>query len=318
MLAAALRGRRALLVASTDLSHYLESRAAARHDGRVQRYVNQFEPEGLLEELEHYPEHERGRFVGCGAGPAVSVMLAARALGATNARVLRYATSGDVSGDFGAVVGYLAAALAGSIPCRRRAHEPHDGRGLPLHAGGAARAAGVARRAVAACLNGAAPPALDDPDLPAFEAGAFVTIEKGGELRGCIGSLETDRPVAETVARVAASAALEDPRFPPLRLAELGLIDFEISVLGPLSPSSSRAHPHRRRPPRPRRRARPPARAAAAAGRRRMAVGRRHVPRADLREGRPRARRVAKRRACLPVHGRGVRRARRAAGFQLR
>ncbi len=110
-LTAALRGRRALLIASTDLSHYLEARAAARHDGRVQAYVNQFEPEGLIEELEHYPEHERGRFVGCGAGPAVSVMLAARALGATGARVLRYATSGDVSGDYGAVVGYLAAAI---------------------------------------------------------------------------------------------------------------------------------------------------------------------------------------------------------------
>jgi len=95
---------------------------------------------------------------------------------------------------------------------------------------------GLARRAVAACLNGAPPPPLDDPDLPAFAAGAFVTIEKGGELRGCIGSLEADRPVAETVARVAASAALEDPRFPPLRLAELGLIDLEISVLGPLEP----------------------------------------------------------------------------------
>jgi hypothetical protein len=94
----------------------------------------------------------------------------------------------------------------------------------------------LARRAVAACLNGAPPPALDDPDLPAFEAGAFVTIEKGGQLRGCIGSLEADRPVAETVARVAASAALEDPRFPPLRLSELGLIDLEISVLGPLEP----------------------------------------------------------------------------------
>jgi hypothetical protein len=110
-LTAALRGRRALLIASTDLSHYLEARAAARHDGRVQAYVNQFEPEGLLQELEHYPEHERGRFVGCGAGPAVSVMLAARALGATSARVLHYANSGDVSGDYGAVVGYLAAAI---------------------------------------------------------------------------------------------------------------------------------------------------------------------------------------------------------------
>ena len=91
-----------------------------------------------------------------------------------------------------------------------------------------------ARRAIAARVNGAPPPALDDPDLPPIEAGAFVTIEKGGELRGCIGSLETDQPVGEVVTRVAAAAATEDPRFPPVRPGELGLIDLEVSVLGPL------------------------------------------------------------------------------------
>jgi AmmeMemoRadiSam system protein A len=94
----------------------------------------------------------------------------------------------------------------------------------------------LARRAITARVNGAPPPAPDDADLPPIEAGAFVTIEKGGELRGCIGSLETDRPVGEVVAHVAAAAATEDPRFPPVRPAELGLIDLEISVLGPLEP----------------------------------------------------------------------------------
>ena len=93
-----------------------------------------------------------------------------------------------------------------------------------------------ARRAIAARVNGAPPPALDDPDLPPIDGGAFVTIEKGGELRGCIGSLETDRPVGEVVTRVAAAAATEDPRFPPVRPSELGLIDLEISLLGPLEP----------------------------------------------------------------------------------
>jgi hypothetical protein len=110
-LAKALEGRRALLVASTDLSHYLDATAAARHDGRVVAYVNQFEPGGLLAEFEQYPEGERGRFVACGGGPAIAVLLAARALGATGARVVRYANSGDVSGDYGAVVGYLAAVV---------------------------------------------------------------------------------------------------------------------------------------------------------------------------------------------------------------
>ena len=110
-LPAALRGRRALLVASTDLSHYFDARTAAELDGRVQERVAAFDPEGLLALAAEYPEHERGRFVGCGIGPAISVMMAARALGARDARVLKYAHSGEVSGDFDGVVGYMAAVM---------------------------------------------------------------------------------------------------------------------------------------------------------------------------------------------------------------
>ena len=108
-LTTASRGRRVLLVASTDLSHYFDAATAATLDGRVCASVGAFDPEGLLELMEQYPEGERGRFVACGGGPAVSVLLAARALGAREARVLRYAHSGEISGDHDAVVGYLAA-----------------------------------------------------------------------------------------------------------------------------------------------------------------------------------------------------------------
>ena len=110
-LAAACRGRQALLVGSTDLSHYFDARTAARLDGRVQARVSAFDPEGLLDLFEEYPEHERGRYVACGGGPAIAVMMAARQLGATDGRVLKYAHSGEVSGDDTGVVGYLAAAF---------------------------------------------------------------------------------------------------------------------------------------------------------------------------------------------------------------
>jgi AmmeMemoRadiSam system protein B len=110
-LAAAFRDRRALLVASTDLSHYLDARTAAQLDGRVQDCVAAFDPEALLAEFEKYAEHERGQFVACGGGPAIAVMMAARALGARAAKVLKYAHSGDISGDHTRVVGYLAAAM---------------------------------------------------------------------------------------------------------------------------------------------------------------------------------------------------------------
>ena len=104
-LARALEGRRALLVASTDLSHYHDRPTAWRLDATVRELVGGFEADGLERALEEVPDHA------CGGGPTVSVMKAARALGARDARVLRYADSGDVSGDTSAVVGYMAAAL---------------------------------------------------------------------------------------------------------------------------------------------------------------------------------------------------------------
>lgn len=65
-------------------------------------------------------------------------------------------------------------------------------------------------------------------------AGAFVTLRKRGELRGCIGHVEPDRPLDVTVARVAVASARTDPRFPSVSPDELGEIAIEISVLGPL------------------------------------------------------------------------------------
>jgi AmmeMemoRadiSam system protein B len=109
-LGSALAGRRALVVGSTDLSHFFDAATAASLDARVQQAVAAFDPEAFLALFEQYPDEERGRYVACGGGPAISVLLAARALGASGARVLRYGHSGEVSGDYAGVVGYMAAA----------------------------------------------------------------------------------------------------------------------------------------------------------------------------------------------------------------
>jgi MEMO1 family protein len=110
-IASAFAGRRALLVASTDLSHYLDAKTATRLDARVQQCVNDFDAGALVELFEHYPEHERGQYVACGGGAAIAVMKAAKALGATSGRVLKYGHSGEISGDYDGVVGYMAAVL---------------------------------------------------------------------------------------------------------------------------------------------------------------------------------------------------------------
>ena len=93
----------------------------------------------------------------------------------------------------------------------------------------------IARAAVRGAVTGRAPAPPPLTDLP-DASGAFVTLKKNGELRGCIGTLECRRPLHEEVARVAVSAALEDPRFPPVGVAELDELDVEVSVLGPLEP----------------------------------------------------------------------------------
>ena len=94
-----------LLVASSDLSHYENAGVAATLDAEMIKHVERIDPEGLMAALEREPRHA------CGGGPMVAVLHAARQLGARDAEVLRYADSGDVSGDKSSVVGYLAAAI---------------------------------------------------------------------------------------------------------------------------------------------------------------------------------------------------------------
>ena len=91
----------------------------------------------------------------------------------------------------------------------------------------------MARAAIRATLTAGTPPVLAD-DLPPRilePAGAFVSLHCEGELRGCIGSLTPEGPLAALVARMAAAAGTSDPRFPPLRPEELTDLDIEISVL---------------------------------------------------------------------------------------
>jgi AmmeMemoRadiSam system protein B len=98
-------GREVLLIASSDLSHYEDARVAQRLDGVVLDCVGAMDARGLMRALEREPRHA------CGGGPMVAVLDAAAQLGASKASVLRYADSGDVSGDKSAVVGYMAAAI---------------------------------------------------------------------------------------------------------------------------------------------------------------------------------------------------------------
>jgi AmmeMemoRadiSam system protein B len=99
----ALAGQSAILVASTDLSHFYPQEVAAVLDGEMLRQVGAFDPAGVIR------VEEQGKGFACGRGALAAVLWAAQGLGADHAQVLRYATSGDVTGDYERVVGYGAA-----------------------------------------------------------------------------------------------------------------------------------------------------------------------------------------------------------------
>ena len=91
----------------------------------------------------------------------------------------------------------------------------------------------LARAALEAAARGEAMP--DPPSIPVCcqHAGAFITLRKQGELRGCIGQPEPGAALGELVVHCARAAALEDPRFSPVASGELAVIDLEVSVLTP-------------------------------------------------------------------------------------
>jgi AmmeMemoRadiSam system protein A len=92
----------------------------------------------------------------------------------------------------------------------------------------------TARGSIVRSLSGGNAVPFDVCQAGDRRAGAFVTLHTHGELRGCIGHIEADRPLADVVASCAVSAASSDPRFAPLTTSELSALDIEISVLSPL------------------------------------------------------------------------------------
>jgi MEMO1 family protein len=104
-LAKVLQGKNALLVASTDLSHFYDQKTANALDAEMLKRIESFQPEKIFE-----AEHT-GKGFACGYAAVASVLWAARELGADKVQILHHATSGDVTGDFSQVVGYGAAVV---------------------------------------------------------------------------------------------------------------------------------------------------------------------------------------------------------------
>ena len=223
--------KRVLIVASSDLSHYHPRNEAQRLDGLFRSLVETNDPDGLYDALVF------GKTEACGGGPVVTALLAAKALGSTGVMVTKYDDSGTETGTTDAVVGYLSAVVyRGAVPPGGEG----DAGEWTLSKAEKTKLLGLARKAIECGLTGEAL-----PDYSAFSAnltrkgGAFVTLRKHGELRGCVGFTEPVYPLWEAVANAAALAAFRDTRFFPVTKGELGDITIEISTLSELVPIRS-------------------------------------------------------------------------------
>ena len=196
-----------IIIASSDMTHYESQEAAQRKDNQAIEAILALDEDELLRRVEEL------NISMCGYAPVISLIAAAKELGAAGAELVRYQTSGDTSGDYSSVVGY-----AGILIKKTEMH--------PLVM--------LAKEAVETYVKEGEvlkPPDELTPEMRE-RAGVFVSIHKLGELRGCIGTFEPQREnVAEEIITNAISSATRDPRFSPVAPAELKDLEYSVDVL---------------------------------------------------------------------------------------
>jgi AmmeMemoRadiSam system protein B/AmmeMemoRadiSam system protein A len=224
-LAKMMQGTNTLIVASSDLSHYHPYDEAVKMDHKTLKAIEEWDYLSMARNF------ESRIWEACGGGPIVAAMIASERLGASQAKVLKYANSGDTAGDKTRVVGYGAAAFF-KAPARAGSGEAP----FSLSQRDKDELLRIARKSVESSVRDRKQFEYSPVGFEALaqERGAFVTLKERGQLRGCIGYVAPIKPLCITVRDVAAFAALRDTRFRPVSAAELGALEYEISVLSPL------------------------------------------------------------------------------------
>ncbi|OQX54241.1 MAG: hypothetical protein B5M53_05975, partial [Candidatus Cloacimonas sp. 4484_209] len=226
------KDKNVLLVASSDLYHGYSYNNCYASDSLVLETLSKFDIEGFKE---LYTTRESTEPVACGAGPIYTVLLASKSMGATNCTLINHTSSGDVTGnksDY--IVGYASFIISKSDSAKEKTEKEKINKELfsdkeKLYL------LDIARKSVEAAVKGEPKPKFQPiSDNVKNLQGVFVTLTKNGMLRGCIGYIQAVKPLYEAVSEMAVSAALNDPRFPPVSKKELKQLSIEISVLTPL------------------------------------------------------------------------------------
>jgi len=240
-LANVLKNRRALIVASSDLSHYPSAEDAVAVDRETLNAITKLDPASFHSVIQSQMDRRIPKLhtCACGEAPIMAAMAAAKSLGATRGVIVSYANSGDVSiGDRSEVVGYGAVVLA------------RDGSGNNISKGDVPPPAPLSeslslsdKKALLAFARETISRTFSTDTVPlarGFSAslqqprGVLVTLKKKNELRGCIGRIIGDEPLGKLTGAMAWQAAFNDSRFNPVTADELREIEIEISVLTPL------------------------------------------------------------------------------------
>ena len=204
-----------LIIASTDLSHYHDYETAVIKDGLMIDAIRR------LSVQESFRLTTSGEAEMCGAYAVFIALEAARRVGANRAEVYSSANSGDVTGDHGRVVGYVSAGLF----IEPQTDDSHR------------ELLRIARQTITSYVSDGTIPKHKVSDQRFRADGAvFVTINTHGRLRGCIGDVQSFRPLLDSVVGNAVKACSKDHRFPPMSPHELKDMALEISILSHLTP----------------------------------------------------------------------------------
>jgi hypothetical protein len=221
-----------LIIASSDLSHYPSYKDAQYSDGEVIKAILTGKRENLRKTISDLGKENIPNLQTCACGQdAIEVVMGL--LGdSSNIKLLKSANSGDVTNDKSQVVGYAAIVFT------------TDKLENELNKNQQKRLLEIARQSVETYIKEGKMEKFEESDaLLNKPMGAFVTLKKNGELRGCIGvfsaqggpaSGKEPKPLYQNVSEMAIAAAINDSRFKPVTKEELNELEYEISVLSPL------------------------------------------------------------------------------------
>jgi hypothetical protein len=237
-----------LFIISSDFSHYPSYGDACAVDARTRRAVESGDVSQFISAIRDNARSNIRNLEtsACGEFPIITLLLMLQPSANTRqpspsykVRHIMYQNSGDVdSHNPNRVVGYHAFAVVRDLDpdSLHAAGNKEDGAGFVLTDDDKKLLKEIALQSIRDSLDGKRATDRRDSQSPTLNApcGAFVSLHKHGQLRGCIGHFGEDRPLHEVVRKMARAAAFEDPRFPPLSHSELDDIDIEISVLTPM------------------------------------------------------------------------------------